>query len=98
MNIKKMLDNYQENGYEYIDAQAKVCQDIILIKLSRSKFSKNITIKGGVVMHSISADKRRESIFDSTNYRNKFNSPKVNWLNLSVGLAIKKVISYLESL
>ena len=32
------------------------------------------------------------------NYRNKFNSPKVNWLNLSVGLAIKKVISYLESL
>ena len=29
-------------------------QDIILSKISKSKFENNITIKGGVVMHSIS--------------------------------------------
>ena len=36
-----------------------MCQDIILIKISQSNLAKNVTIKGGVVMHSLSNDKRR---------------------------------------
>lgn len=36
-----------------------MCQDIILIKISKSGFKEHITIKGGVVMHNISKDKRR---------------------------------------
>ena len=59
MNIQDCITNYLNNGYQYNDAISKVCQDIILLKLSNSRFSKNITIKGGVVMHNISKDKRR---------------------------------------
>lgn len=59
MNLGTLIQKYIENGYEEIDAIAKVCQDIILIKISKSGFKEHITIKGGVVMHSISKDKRR---------------------------------------
>ena len=59
MSIEKMIKAYVDLGYDEIDAQAKVSQDIILLKISNSRFSKNITIKGGVVMHNISDDKRR---------------------------------------
>ena len=37
----------------------KVCQDILLAKISKSALNRNITIKGGVVMHNISKDSRR---------------------------------------
>lgn len=59
MNIEEAIEKYQELGYEFEEAESKVCQDIILLKISQSKYSKNITIKGGVVMHSISNDIRR---------------------------------------
>lgn len=59
MNIEETIEKYQKLGYEFEEAESKVCQDIILLKISQSKFSKNITIKGGVVMHSISNDIRR---------------------------------------
>ena len=55
---KERFSNVNEK-YEYADAESKVAQDIILLLLSGSKYSKNITIKGGVVMHNISHDKRR---------------------------------------
>ena len=38
---------------------SKVCQDILLAKISKSSLNRNITIKGGVVMHNISKDNRR---------------------------------------
>lgn len=59
MNIEKMIEKYTNMGYEYTDASSKVCQDILLLKISNSIFRNNITIKGGVVMHSISNDIRR---------------------------------------
>lgn len=59
MDIQKLLEKYQDNGYDYEDASSKVCQDIILLKLYNSKFSRHITIKGGVVIHNISNDMRR---------------------------------------
>lgn len=59
MNIEDLINNYINEEYEYVDAESKVAQDIILLLLSDSKYSKNITIKSGVVMHNISHDKRR---------------------------------------
>lgn len=59
MNINEMINNYVNEGYEIGDAQSKTCQDIILYKIGKSKYSHNITIKGGVVMHTISNDLRR---------------------------------------
>ncbi len=59
MNLEELIDKYLNIGYEYTDAVSNVCQDIILLKISKSPYINNITIKGGVVMHNISNDKRR---------------------------------------
>lgn len=59
MDVGKLVDLYVNDGYELADAVAKVSQDIILLKISKSSLNRNVTIKGGVVMHNISKDKRR---------------------------------------
>lgn len=59
MNLLEMIDKYKSIGYSDDNAAAKICQDIILTKISKSKYAHNITIKGGVVIHNISNDKRR---------------------------------------
>ena len=59
MNINDLVNNYLLLGYEIADAQSKVCQDLILYKIGKSKYAHNITVKGGVVMHNISKSTRR---------------------------------------
>lgn len=59
MDLEDIVRNNIENGYDLIDARSKTAQDVILSKISKSKFKNNITIKGGVVMHSISNSVRR---------------------------------------
>lgn len=61
MDIGKLVNLYVDKGYEIADAIAKVSQDIILLKISKSPLNHNVTIKGGVVMHNISKDKRRST-------------------------------------
>ena len=57
--IKEMIKQANADGYIDENAEAKVCQDIILKALALSSLCKNATIKGGVVMRSISNDARR---------------------------------------
>ena len=59
MNINNLVNKYLSLGYEIADAQSKVCQDLILYKIGKSKYAHNITVKGGVVMHNISKSTRR---------------------------------------
>lgn len=59
MNLYELIQKYEKMGYNNADASAKVAQDIILLEISKNLFNKNVTIKGGVVMHSISKDLRR---------------------------------------
>lgn len=59
MNLNDLVNNYLLAGYEIADAHSKVCQDLILFKIGKSKYAHNITIKGGVVMHNISKNTRR---------------------------------------
>ncbi len=59
MNIYELVNKYINAGYSEDDAIPKVAQDIVLLKIGNSKYSKNITVKGGVVMHNISKDMRR---------------------------------------
>ncbi len=59
MNLEDLRRKYLNNGFSLANASAKICQDIILNKISKSKMNKNVTIKGGVVMYSLSNDKRR---------------------------------------
>lgn len=48
-----------EEGYIDENADAKVCQDIVLKALAESTLSRNVTIKGGVAMRGLSNDARR---------------------------------------
>lgn len=52
VNIQKLIEEANENGYQGDKASAKVCQDIVLKALSVGPLSRNVTIKGGVVMRS----------------------------------------------
>ena len=58
-NIEKMTGYYRGLGYSDNNADARVCQDIVLKAIEKSKFGRNVTIKGGVVMRSITNDIRR---------------------------------------
>ena len=57
--IREMLRQANADGYLDDNAEAKVCQDIVLKALAESSLCRNATIKGGVVMRSISGSARR---------------------------------------
>jgi len=59
MNLNDIRNSYISENYNFLDATSKTCQDVILSKISKSSLSKNITIKGGVIIQHFSNDKRR---------------------------------------
>ena len=59
MKLRELIDRAISQGYNEANARAKVCQDIVLKAISESSMSRNVTIKGGVVMRNISNDVRR---------------------------------------
>lgn len=58
-NLEKLAAAVRNEGYSAINAEAKVCQDIVLKAIAESDFSRNVTIKGGVVMRNITGNVRR---------------------------------------
>lgn len=59
MNLREMMNHYQERGLTRELSAARVCQDIVLKAISIGPLSRNVTIKGGVVMQSLTNDIRR---------------------------------------
>lgn len=59
INIQKLIEEAKEKGYQGNNASAKVCQDIVLKALAKGPLSRNVTIKGGVVMRSKTNNARR---------------------------------------
>lgn len=59
MDLRKMTDVYYEDGLTRELAEARVCQDIILKAIATSSLNQNVTIKGGVVMRSLTNNNRR---------------------------------------
>ena len=59
IDLNKMIKAEIAKGYDDANAQAKVCQDIVLKAIASSPLSHNITIKGGVVMRSKTRSVRR---------------------------------------
>ena len=62
LNLAKLANQIKLDGYTQITAEAKLCQDVILYLISKSRFKDHITIKGGVVMRSITSDSRRATL------------------------------------
>jgi len=59
MNLRKEIDKTIALGYNEANAESKLCQDIVLKAIADSNMVKNATVKGGVVMRSISGNARR---------------------------------------
>ena len=59
LQIAEMIEKAKTAGYNEANAEAKVCQDIVLMLISKTSMNRNITVKGGVVMRSITGDARR---------------------------------------
>lgn len=59
MNLLDEVEKIKQEGYSEANAQAKLCQDIIIKAISQSSLNRNVTIKGGVVMRSLSGNVRR---------------------------------------
>ena len=59
MDINEMIDMYMEDGLTRELAAARVCQDVVLKAISIGPLNRNVTIKGGVVMRSITNNNRR---------------------------------------
>lgn len=59
MNLYEEIEKIKASGYSEQNAQAKLGQDIVLKAISDSGMAGSATIKGGVVMRSISGDARR---------------------------------------
>ena len=58
-DLQDMINAYKEDGLATDLAAARVCQDIVLLAISKGPLSRNVTIKGGVVMRSITNNNRR---------------------------------------
>lgn len=62
INIKNIIHEYKIKGYSQEHATARVIQDVLLTKLSKSIYKNNVTIKGGVVMFNITKQIRRATV------------------------------------
>lgn len=59
MNLQELMDEYYEEGLTRELAASRVCQDIVLKAIAEGPLSRNVTIKGGVVMRSLTKNNRR---------------------------------------
>jgi len=59
MKLDEIRSAYLTEGFGYIDAGSRACQDVILSLIAKSTLVGNVTIKGGVVMQHLSGDSRR---------------------------------------
>ena len=54
-----MMEIYYEDGLTGELVAARVCQDLVLKAIADGPFSRNVTVKGGVVMRSLTNNNRR---------------------------------------
>lgn len=59
MDVREEAEKLKAKGYNEDDANARICQDIILEGIASGGLSRAVTIKGGVVMRNISHNDRR---------------------------------------
>jgi hypothetical protein len=58
-NLEELAAEIRNDGYSEANFRGKVCQDIVLKAIAQGSLSHNITVKGGVVMRSITGNTRR---------------------------------------
>ncbi|MBR5349124.1 MAG: nucleotidyl transferase AbiEii/AbiGii toxin family protein [Lachnospiraceae bacterium] len=94
INLYEEIERIKSSGYNEQNAQSKLGQDIILKAIADSGMTEKATIKGGVVMRSISQNARRATLdldLDFIRYSISDDSIRrfVEKLNCIDGLTIK---------
>lgn len=59
LDLENIINDLLDEGYDEELAPAKLCQDIVIKAIATSRLSKNVTIKGGVVMRGLTNNIRR---------------------------------------
>ena len=80
--LREMISQARADGYQDDNAEAKVCQDIVLKALSESSICRNATIMGGVVMRSITGDSRRATQDMDIDFIRYSIQKIANWISL----------------
>ena len=62
MLLKDLIEEYVNEGYKINYARVRVCQDILFLKISKSKYKDRIAVKGGTIMYQLTCDKRRATM------------------------------------
>ena len=51
--FKELIDKAIKNGYNEVNASAKVAQDVLLLIISQIEYNRNLTLKGDVLMQEL---------------------------------------------
>lgn len=62
MDLEKLRNDYLDDGYTMANALAKICQDIILSKISKSSLNRRVTRDLDIDHYNISNDKLIEIV------------------------------------
>ena len=95
MDFGKMVTDLMAAGYKRASARAKIAHDVVLAAIKASGMKDHVTIKGGVVMSSITGDIRRATMdMDVDFVRYGLTDEKIdNWilrLNCLDGIKIER--------
>jgi hypothetical protein len=58
-DLNDLIESYRKKGYPSFLASSTACQDVLIEKIAASPHVQNVTVKGGVLMHSMSGSERR---------------------------------------
>jgi hypothetical protein len=58
-DLDKLIESYRRKGFPPFLAVSTACQDVLVSKIAASPLKRNVTVKGGVLMRSMSGSRRR---------------------------------------
>ena len=88
LNLKDMMDIYQEEGLASHLAAARVCQDIVLTAISKGPLSRNIT----------SIIKRVENAFKDKQYLRRISGSRQRWIDEDIEIITSGIVTWLKAM
>ena len=100
-NLNQLIEKEIENGYGDANAQAKVCQDIILKAMASSSLSRNAYIYNDPGMREKDVQgvlRRVKMAFKDRIFRNRLATTDKKWLNEDTDAVLQGIVSFLEGI
>lgn len=91
MNLHDEVEKIKGEGYSEANAEAKLCQDIVLKAIAESGMGRNATSMDEVV-------KRVERVFTNKKYISDLEKSGKNWLGVPTDTVLKEDVDFLKSI